>query len=91
MKLQQEKKGLCLGFFYSGPQFRKVKACSYPPNGESIPIPNLQMEGTSPRLHGDHKVPAGDDPPCVSVEVPPELTEGLGSLAGTVMAMMVST
>ena len=32
----------------------------------------------------------GDDPPCVLVEVLLELTKGLGPLAGTTMAMMVS-
>ena len=49
------------------------------------------MEGASPRFNGDCAVPEGDDPPCVAVEVPQELTEGQDPLVGIVMAMMSST
>ena len=60
------------------------------------------MASTSPALPCNQKVPPsgfteivqslqGDNPPCVAVEVPQELTEVQSPLAGTVTAMIVST
>ena len=69
--------------------------------GRSKPVTSTQMASPSHPHPTIIRCPPGfaeitqslseDNPPHVAVEVPQELTEGQGPLAGTAMAMMIST